>query len=350
MGGTSLPPSGLSRREFLRRAGMAAVATAAAGGVFGATAQTGLARGRSKIPVLDVSADVTGIARLGDHLVAVGGHYTEEAARPAAWTCRLSDASWVQSASADAFPSGTVLAAVSAIGQRFIAVGHTREVTRVQTIVDEHTGQPIHLPIVAVIPAIFSSTDGRSWRQVLRGVPGSPLGAFGAVTTTPGAAQALAVGSESMEAGVCGGYGVIAMTSIDGLKWENTDLLGVAPPRHGSVTLLARVRNSTLLGTRGIHDIGLYVTSGDAWRRIAAPAQHVGYVAAGATAETFILAGVDDLAQPRYWKRIGEVWHELRSVPGIPRAARLADFEDIDGSLVATGTHSDRGFVRAIGG
>lgn len=350
MGGSSLPPPGLSRREFLRRAGMAAVATAAAGGVYGVTAQTGLARSGTKIPILDVSAGVTGIAGLGDHLLAVGGHYGEEEAKPTVWRYELGDESWVESANSAAFPTGTVLKAVTGLRDVFIAVGHTRELDRTQMIVDDETGRVGRIPIFATIPAIFSSADGSEWNQVWRGVPGGRLGTLGAVTTTYGAAQALTVGSRFLEPGVEESYGLVAMTSSDGRDWKGTRLLGVAPPRHGSVTLLARTSDSALLATRGIRDVSLYTTSGDAWRRIGAPSDNVTYVAAGATARTFVLAGVDRSALPRFWKRTTGGWREIGDLPGIPKTASLADFEDVDGSLVAAGTRGEQGFVKAIGG
>jgi hypothetical protein len=350
MRGTSLPPSGLSRREFLRRAGMAAVATAAAGGVYGATAQRGLAGSGNAIPVLDVSADVTGIAGLGDRLLAVGGHYGEEEAVPTVWSYKLGDDAWAESAHSSAFPAGTVLRAVTGVRGVFVAVGHTRELDRNQMIVDDETGRVVRVPIFATIPAIFSSTDGSVWNQVWRGLPGGRLGTLGAVTTTPGGGQALAVGSRFLEPGVEESYGLVALASTDGRKWESTRLLGVAPPRHGSVTLLARTRQSTLLGTKGIREISLYTASGNGWRRIGVPSENVAYVAAGATATTFVLAGVDDSAAlPRFWKRTTGGWREIAELPGIPRTARLADIQDLDGSLVAAGSNGEQGFVKAIG-
>jgi hypothetical protein len=290
---------------------------------------------------------VNALAAAGERLVAVGGHLDHGAARPAVWTHRFGEASWSLSAGESDFPPHTVLTAVTAIGDTFIIAGQIHELSSVQTIVDDSSGRPVQLSVVASIPAIFRSPDGRRWEQVVRGVPGSTLGAFGGVALVGG--RVVAVGTRFLEPGISEGYGLIAMASVDGSTWERAELLGVTPPRHGTVTLLARLGGSTLLATRAIRDASLFVSSGRTWRAIDAPTSHVSYTAAGQNERGLLLAGVDDSGTHRVWRRSGQRWREEDGLPGIPAGARLTDFVEVDGALVVSGARGGRGFVREIG-
>jgi len=336
--------SQLSRRQFLHRAAVATAATALASGARD-IGHAGDARPRPIIPSLDVPAGVNGVAFVGDRLVAVGGHLDHGAAQPVVWTHRLGQASWSLSATASAFPPHSVLAAVSGIGETIVAAGCVHELSSVQTIVDDSTGRPVHIPIFGTAPAIFQSDDGLRWEQVLRGVPGSPLGAFGAVATIDGGARAVAVGSRFLEPGISEGYGLIAVVSDDGSTWESAELPGVVPPRHGAVTLLASLEDSTLLATRAIRDSSLYVGSGSVWRRIGPPDPRASYTAAGRSDRSLVLAGVEDSGRHRIWTRQGEEWRQVDRLPGIPPGARLTDIEDAGGALVVAGSLRGRGFV-----
>lgn len=337
----------LSRRQFLQRAAMATAATALASGAYGIARSKGSAEAREVVPTLDVAGRVNGVAAVGDRLVAVGALLGGEVA---VWTHRLGEASWSRSATGSAFPPHTVLAGVAGIGESTVAVGYTRELSRIETIVDDQAGRPLRIPIFATVSAAFSSSDGARWEQVLRGVPGSPLGAFGAVASIDGRGRVLAVGSRFLEPGICEGYGLIAMTSGDRSKWERTDLPGVTPPRHGAVTLLARLGDSTMLATRAIRDSSLYFHSGGTWSPIDGPARRVSYTAAGEDGRRLILAGVDDSGASRIWTRAGQGWREAGRLGGIPPGARLTDIEEIDGALIAAGSSEGMGFVRSIGG
>jgi hypothetical protein len=287
---------------------------------------------------------VNGVALVGDRLVAVGGHLDHGTAQPVVWTHRLGQASWSLSATAPDFPPHTVLAAVAGIGGTMVAAGYVRELSSVQQIVDDFTGRPVHIPIFATVPAIFRSDGGLRWEQVLRGAPGSPLGTFGAVATI-GGARAVAVGSRFLEPGISEGYGLIAMVSDDGSTWESAELPGVVPPRHGAITLLARLADSTLLATKEIRDSGLYVSSGSAWRQIAPPDPRASYTAAGQTDRSLILAGVEVSGHHRIWTRQDERWRRVDRIPGIPPEARLTDFEEVAGELIVAGSRRGRGFV-----
>lgn len=336
--------SQLSRRQFLHRAAIATAATALASGGRG-IGHPGDAGTRPIIPRLDVPARVNGVASVGDRLVAVGGHLDHNAAQPVVWTHRLGRASWSLSATGSAFPPHTVLAAVAGIGETIVAAGDVHELSSVQTILDDSTGRPVHIPVFATAPAIFRSDDGQRWEQVLRGVPGSPLGAFGSVATIDREARCVAVGSRFLEPGISEGYGLIAVASDDGSTWESAELPGVVPPRHGAVTLLARLQDSTLLATRAIRDSSLYVRSGGVWRQIAPPDPRVSYTAAGQTERSLILAGVEDSGRHRIWTRQDERWRQADRLPGIPPGARLTDIEEVGDALVVAGSQGGRGFV-----
>jgi hypothetical protein len=338
----------VSRREFLKGAAMATVATAAASTSYGAILRDGPAAHHRKIPALAMSGHVTGIAAVGDRLVAVGDRVEEGASQPVVWTCRLGDEWWSLAATKLGFPPGTVLASVTGIGERIVAAGHARDVSGVQTIVDDTTGRSMDLPIFASIPAIFSSADAARWVQVARGAPGDTLGMFRGVAIMNEGGRALAVGSRFLEPGVTEGYGLVAMESADGWTWESARLPGVAQPRHGSVTLVARVRHSVLLGAREVRDSKLYLCTGVTWRRAEVPARNVTYTAAAATDRGLILAGIDDSGAARSWRRERERWSEIGRLPGIPDGARLADFEELAGALVVAGSHEGTGFVRQL--
>jgi hypothetical protein len=322
---------------------MATAGTALASGGYGIGRPSRSEEPRRLIPRLDVRAGVNGVASVGDGLVAVGGHLDHGAAQPVVWTHRLGEPSWSLSASDAAFPPHAVLAAVAGIGETIVAVGHVPQLSGVQAIIDDSSGRPVHVPILASVPAIFRSQDGRRWEHVVRGAPGSPLGAFGAVA--PIGDRVVAVGSRFLEPGVSEGYGLIVMASEDGSTWESTELLGVAPPRHGAVTLLARLGESAVLATREIRDSIIYMSSGSWWKPVDGPAPGISYTAAGGNDRSVILAGVDHSGVHRVWRRSGQGWREVEQLPGIQAGARLTEVEIIGGSLVVAGSLRGRGFV-----
>lgn len=333
-------PSELNRREFLRRGAMAGVGAAVAATAYGAGLRKSSAEVGRGIPTLEAPGQVSAVAAVAGRVIAVGSRDHQ----PAVWAHELGDPSWSPSATEPSFPPGTVLAAAAGVGDAFVVVGHISELSRVDVIVDDTTGLPVRLPVYATVPAIFFSGDGIVWRQVQRGAPDADLGAFGAVAVLEGG-QALAIGYRSIEPGVGGPYGIVTMVSDDGRSWSAGSLPGVVPPRHGSVTLLGSIERSAVLATRGIRETGLYRASGGAWQRIDPPADGVTYKAAGPVAGAFLLAGVDDRARPRIWKRTGDSWSEVRRPTGPPKGATVVDLARVGDTLVAVSHHDGRSLV-----
>jgi hypothetical protein len=338
-------PSGFTRREFLRRGAMAGVGAAVAATAYGVGLRKDSAAAAGEIPTLETAGQVSAVASAGDRVIAVGS----QDHRPVVWVHELGEPSWAPSATGRSFPAGTVLAAAVGVGDSFVAVGHTTELSRVDMIIDDQTGRPVRLPVYASIPAVFLSEDGSAWQQVQRGVPEADLGAYGSVAVLEDG-RALAIGYRSLEPGVGGPYGLVAVDSRDGRRWSPAGLPGVVPPRHGSVTMLAAVDRSALLATRGIRETGLYRSSGDGWKRIDPPSERATYKAAGSVGGAFVLAGVDDWGRPRMWKRMGEGWSGLRRLAGLPKGAKVVDLARIGGSLVAVARHAGRSFVAEVEG
>jgi hypothetical protein len=335
-------PSEVSRREFIRRGAIAGVGAVAAT-AYGARLRKSSADVGRGIPTLETPGQVSGVASVADLLIAVGSLDHQ----PAVWVHALGDSSWSLSAAGRSFPPGTVLAASAGVGDGFVAVGHTSELSRVDVIIDDSTGLPVQLAVHATIPAIFFSGDGSVWHQVQRAAPDAELGAFGAVAVLEDG-RALAVGHRSLEPGVGGPYGLISMESDDGRIWSGAELLNVVPPRHGSVTLLASIDGSAVLATRGIRETGLYRAGGNGWKRIEPPAERVTYKAAGPVAGAFLLAGVDDRARPRMWKRTGGSWNEVHRAAGLPRGANVVDLARVGDSLAAVSHHHGRSLVTEV--
>jgi hypothetical protein len=335
-------PDELSRREFLRRGAMAGVGAAAAT-AFGVGHRKGSAATRGGIPPLEVAAQVAAVASVPGRAIAVGSRDH----RPAVWVHAFGDSSWTLSAAGESFPGGTVLAAAAGIGESFVVVGHTRELSRVDVIIDDRTGGPVELPVYATVPAIFASDDGNAWQQVQRAAPGAELGSFGAIGLVE-EVHALAIGFRSIEPGVGGPYGLISMESGDGRRWSPAELPGVVPPRHGTVTLLASTEGPALLATRGIQETGLYRASGGRWRALDPPAGRVTFKAAVSVAGELVLAGVDDRARPRTWRGTGDHWKALDHLAGLPRAAMVVDLARVGDSLVAVAHDGDRSLVTEI--
>jgi hypothetical protein len=309
----------------------------------GAIGVRGSAAGRRRIPTLEVDGEVNAVASAGGLVIAVGAVGLE----PTVWTHDQGDDSWAMAAGGSSFPPGTVLAAATGLAGSFVAVGHTVEISRVETIVNERTGRPVQIPVHATVPAIFRSGDGVRWEQVARGAPGAPLGGFGEVAASEDLGT-LAVGFRSLEPGVGGAYGLVALSSGDGRRWSAATLPGVTPPRHGAVTLLARLGRSAVLATRGIHEVGLYLSSAAGWQRIETPAGEVTYKAAAGEAGGFLLAGVDDLSRTRIWKRTGGGWRELQGLPGL-RGGTITHLARIGASLVAAVVEGGRAIVAEVG-
>ena len=287
---------------------------------------------------------VAGIAASPTRLVAVGS-ISDVAS---AWVHRFGDRSWSR-APASAFPPGATVSAITSLSGAFLAAGHVRQVARAQTIIDDRTGRAVVFPVLESVPVIFRSADGRVWERVESAVPGVRWGAFTAIAARGDGSEAIAIGSRFLEPGITEGHGLIAMVTRDGLTWEEAELPGVAPPVHGGPTLLARVGARTLMGTRALRTTALYETSGGRWRRVPAPSPDASYVAAAGTERSFLLAGVDAMARPRFWQRIQGGWRERPDVGASVGGGWLADLESVDGSLIGAGSHDGDGFVRSVG-
>jgi hypothetical protein len=316
---------------------------AAAATALGAGRRKGSAATRGGIPTLEVAGQVAAVAWVPGRAIAVGSRDGQ----PAVWVHALGDSSWALAATAPSFPTGTVLTSAAGVGGSFIVAGHTRELSRVEVMVDDHTGRPVELPVYATVPAIFRSGDGTAWRQVQRGAPDAELGSFGAVAVVEDVG-AMAIGFRSMEAGVGGPYGLVAMASGDGRRWSPADLPDVVPPRHGTVTLLASIEGSGLLATRGIRETGLYRASRGAWRPLDPPADRVTFKAATSAEGELLLAGVNDRARPRMWRGTGDDWREVDRLAGLPEGATVVDLARIGDSVVAVAHHEARSLVTEI--
>jgi hypothetical protein len=336
-------PSELSRREFIRRGAIGGVGAAVAATAYGAGLRRNSAVIVRDVPTLETPGQVSAVATVSDLLIAVGSLDHQ----PAVWVHALGGSSWSLSATGSSFPGGTVLAAAAGVGDGFVVVGYTSELSREEVIIDDSTGLPVRIPVYATIPAIFHSGDGSVWRQVQRAAPGAELGAFGSVAVLNDG-RALAIGHRSIEPGVGGPYGLVAMESRDGKAWSAAGIPGVVPPRHGSVTLLATIDRSAVLATRGIRETGLYRAETDGWKRIDPPAEQVTYKAAGPSAGAFLLAGVDDRARSRMWKRTADSWSEVLRLAGLPEGGTVVDLAGVGGSLVAVSHHEGRSFVTEV--
>jgi hypothetical protein len=335
-------PGELSRREFLRRGAMAGVGAAAAT-AFGVGHRRGSAATRGGIPPLEVAAQVAAVASVPGRAIAVGSRDHQ----PAVWVHAFGTSSWALSAAGGSFPTGTVLAAAAGVEESFVVVGHTRELSRVDVVIDDRTGRPVQLPVYATIPAIFFSDDGSVWQQVQRAAPGAELGSFGAIGLVEDS-QALAIGFRSIEPGVGGPYGLISMDSGDGRRWSPAELSGVVPPRHGSVTFLASTEGSALLATRGIRETGLYRASRGRWHALEPPADRVTYKAAAPIGGELLLTGVDDRAQPRAWTGTGHHWKTVDHLAGLPPGGVVVDLARVGESLVAVAHDESRSLVTEI--
>jgi hypothetical protein len=347
------PSSGmaeLGRRDFIRRATMAALATGVGSVIYGFGVRRGTAEAGEAVAPLRIRGVVTGITAVDDGLVAVGTRPRGGISEPAVWRYRAADATWSSPSGAHSFPKGTSLAGIAAVENTLVAVGDVAGLARVQTILDDETGQPMLIPVYAVVPAIFASFDAITWREVIRGMPEATLGSFGAVATTQNGGQALAVGSRALEPGVSEPYGLVAAASANGSSWRQTHLAGVVEPRHGLVTLLARVGESLVLATSGIRESTLYRGSEAGWSRIVAPAADVSYTAAGGTDTDFVVAGLDSLGKPRMWRRLDTGWHELADPFARASHGPITALEAFNGSLVAAQVAEGGGTISTIGG
>lgn len=350
---------GVDRREFLRRAAMVSVATAIAGSTYG-RGRGSSALETNKIPPLDASGRVTGITGLPDRLIAVG----HDPSGVAVWTYKFGDRSWSQSASDSSFPTETHLAGVAAADGRAYAAGsvsrllESRTVYRIVGAQDQegHDAKvkPVVVPIHQTSPAVFSSRDGENWERVLDGIPGIRGGVLSAVAASDGGKRITAVGSEHLEPDVEEGYGLVAVASLDGRVWERVQLKGVAPPRHGDISLLAQMGQKLFLATTGFQSTKLYVRSmiGGSWQQVAGPKVKgpVSYVAAGTVTGSPYLAGVDHLDRARYWQATGSIWRETGPPGHFDPTARLSGMKRIGGSLIAIGSRGSDALLEKVEG
>lgn len=326
------PQACLSRREFVRRAAMGAMAAAAAGRIAGGVpgiAHAVVADGGG-IPTLTVEHPVAGVTVAGDRLIAVGGR----PGHPRIWSYSFGTGQWQLRAGGAAFPPGTDLMAVSRSGDGLIAAGLIAD--------GESPGRS------GPEPALFGSADGNQWSQVETGFEQMP-GAFTTVAEMDGAI--LAVGARFAEPEVGEPVAPIAATS-EGGPWTSIALDGLDPTRHGAVTLLARVPEGLLLATTDVTGMSLYMASGprSSWRHVSAPRLDGGgaLVAAAGVGGRAVLAGIDALDRPRFWAGASRGWREVRASAALPATARVMGLTQRAGSLVAAEAGEGASFVGEV--
>ncbi len=325
----SSPRACLSRREFVRRTAMGAVAAAAAGPILGW--RPDLARavviGDGRLPTLTVDQPVAGVAAAGGSLFAVGGKEGE----PRVWSLGSGAGAWHLEAGGSAFPPGVGLRAVARSGDGVVAVGST----------DGGFGPR---------PALFRSSDGRSWDQVEAGL-GSQPGAFTAVAERDG--RLLAVGCRFAEPDVGEPVATIAAVATAGDPWTTIELAGVNRVQHGAATLLASVPEGFLLAVTDVEGLFLYLAAAaqGPWRRIGLPRLEppASLVAAGAAGTRTALAGIDALDRGRLWLGGSRGWREVQLPASLPSTARVMSLADRTGSsLVAAGEGGGSSFVEEV--
>lgn len=321
------PQACLSRREFVRRAAMGAMAAAAAGRIAGGVpgiAHAAVADGGG-IPTLTVEHPVAGVTAAGDRLVAVGGRPGDARI----WSCSFGTGQWQLHADGSAFPPGTGLRAVSRSGDGLIAGGWAAGPSGPE-------------------PALFGSPDGSRWSQVESGLEQVP-GVFTAVAEMDG--TILAVGARFAEPDVGEPVAPIAAAS-EGGPWSSITLDGLDPTPHGAVTLLAGVPEGLLLATTDVTGMSLYLSSGirSSWRHVSVPRLEGGgaIVAAAAVGSRAVLAGIDALDRPRFWAGASRGWREVRASAALPATARVMGLTQRAGSLVAAEAGQGTSFVGEV--
>jgi hypothetical protein len=317
----------ISRREFVRRAAMGAVAAASAGRVGGGIARVARASvaDAGGIPTLAVEQPVAGVTAQDGRLVAVGGYPGD----PRVWTHSIGAAGWQLDASGSAFPSVTGLRAVSSSAQDLIAAGWA----------SGRSGYE---------PAIFRSPDGGRWSQVDTGL-GSMPGVFTAVTETDG--RVLAVGARFAEPEIGEPVAPIAAVA-EGASWAPIELEGFGPTPHGAVTLLASTPDGLMLAVTDVTGVSLYRSSGirSTWLHVGAPRLDGGgaLVAAATVGDRVVLAGIDALDRSRFWLETPGGWREVRTSGPLPATARVMGLTHQASSLVAVEAGDDASFVGEV--
>lgn len=320
----------VSRREFVRRAAMGAVAAGAAGRLVGWSQDIARATipsdSADEVPPLTVDQPVSGVAAAGDRLVAVGGH----PGQARVWSHAFGAQGWQVEAVASQFPAGTGLRAVARSADSVVAAGWSEG------------GSGPH-------PALFRSQGAASWDQVETGMEQMP-GSFTAVAGLGG--QLLAVGARFAEPDVGEPVAAIAASAPTGGSWSPVSLEGVERTTHGAITLLANVPEGLLLAVTDVTGLALYLAPSalGPWRRIGPPRLEppAAIVAAGALGTSAVLAAIDSSDNARFFLGGSRRWREVQRPASLPAAARVMDLAYQAGVLVAAGDTGALSFVEEV--
>jgi hypothetical protein len=275
------------------------------------------------IPTLDVAEPITGAAWSDDRLVAVGGVPSS----PRVWTYGLGDG-WRPTAGSASFPAGSALTDVAGFGTGFVAVGW----------IEEPAGPR---------PAAFGSDDASVWTEVdladLR--PGLFTGVAAA------GVDALLVGARFAEPTVREPVEPIAVRST-GAGWTAASLRGVEAPVHGAVTTVAPGGDGFLLATVGVGGSKVFTAaSADGpWRAVSTPTvtEPLAILAAVPLDGTVLLASLDALDRPRYWRGGVKGWREVPAPAPLGTSSHVVGLALDSGTLVAAGTRDETSFVEEV--
>lgn len=275
----------LSRRRLLETSAVVSVGLASAG-LMGGPAAAAVRAGVDSADALDIpaitDARVTGIARFGDGLVAVG---QVPSGAGAAWV-RAGGAAWqrvVGGFGADALPL-----AVAAYGDRLLAVGAS-----------------------AGRAAGWASRDGAAWRPILADGPAGVLSGVAVAGT-----DAVAVGQRS-DGETAEGAGALVLRSADGSTWDSVDDFGLPDGSESGLTAVTSDRGRWVAASHTVGGAALWQsTDGVAWSPASGPAD-AGVVISGLTTVDGSLVAVGSTiadTQPRLWIRRDGAWSEVLSI------------------------------------
>lgn len=319
------PGRGLTRREFVRRAALVSVAAGAgAATIVGSTVGSIEATARPAPP--EPMAPVAGLARLRGRTIAVGG----AAGAPRVWG-RLGPSRWPLLAGDEAFPEGTSLVDVDAVGDRLVAVG----------AVEGGRGPA---------PVAFASSDGETWSPVA--LPSQVPGLGTATSVAAREARFLFVGAAFDSPQVLEPTAPFAVeVSLDGTsRWVGGS--GLPTVRHGAITMVAALADGFLLGATDVTGMRLGTGAGPGGPWAPLPPPPVQGPAAPITAATIegatVLAVLDGLDRTSWWRRGPRTWVEIPPVVGLERGARVSALLGGRRRLIVGAVAGDRGMIEEV--
>jgi hypothetical protein len=344
-------PNGLTRREFVRRAGLLGLASVAFGRSLAKRYALATEAG-SDLPMLTEPGVVTALAARSGRVTA----FLMGPAGMSVWGLSDGDLAWRLLADASALPPDATIAEAVALDSRTIAVGATHDHIEPTTVVDLD-GNPIENYVHLTKPLIVSSSDqGVTWDVLLNDALGAPGAALYCVEEFADGSL-IAIGSEFPEIDVNEHVDFFALRSDDaGTSWNRIDLPGLAPVYHGQPLSMSRVGDSVLLVTLSLHWTDFYVaTTPDSWTSIRPPSPSMSptsFLGAAAVGDSWLVTGVDQSGRLAFWsgslRQGSSVWRPI-PVP-LPLAADSVVHEllAIDGQVVAAGSDGSESIVTAV--